>query len=106
MSFSTITVVLFVLFLAASVLYYKPQHEKKKAAQIWFGIFIATMGLCLGAYELFFKLVLGKTISQYENLIHGADAWMFNLTFFGAWFWLFLHFNGNRIKEWWENRKK
>ena len=106
MDFSTITVILFVVFLAASVLYYKPQHEKKIAAQICFGIFIGSMGLVLGGYELFYKLVLGKTISQFENMIHGADAWMFNITFFGAWFFLMLHFNGKRIKEWWDNQWK
>lgn len=101
MGFSTITIILFVVLLALSILYYRPEHEKKTAAQIAFGCFLACMGLVLAGYEIFYKVVLGKTISQFEDMIHGANAWLFNLTFFGAWFVLALHFNGKRIKEWW-----
>lgn len=106
MNFSTWTIIAFCLLLASSILYYRPQHEKKKIAQICFGAFLGCMGLVLAGYEIFFKTVLGKTISQFEDLIQGPDAWLFNLTFFGAWFMLFLHFNGKRIRDWWDKKWK
>ena len=108
MSFSDVTVILFVVLLLVSVLFYRPKREGVNSgkARLMFGAFISTLITGLGIYELVFKGMFGRTISQLQNTISGWDAILFTATFFGAWICLFLHFNGQRIKDWWGNRKK
>lgn len=99
MSFSDITVLLFIVLLVVSVIFYKPNREgvDRKKAKLMFGAFIGTMIASLGVYELVFKGMFGRTISQLQNTISGWDAILFTSTFFGAWVCLFLHFNGHRF---------
>lgn len=99
MSFSDITVILFVVLLLVSIIFYRPRREgvDSKKARIMFGCFIGTLLAALGIYELVFKGMFGRTISQLQNTIAGWDAVLFTVTFFGAWVCLFLHFNGHRF---------
>lgn len=99
MDFSTITVILFIVLLLVSVIFYRPKCEKPGKARVMFGAFILTMVTSLGVYELIFKGMFGRTISQLQNTISGWDAIFFTTTFFGAWVCLFLHFNGHRFKK-------
>jgi hypothetical protein len=96
------------VFLLVSVLFYRPKRDgvDAKKARIMFGAFIGTLIAGLGVYELIFKGMFGRTISQLQNTISGWDAVAFTSFFFGAWVWLFLHFNGHRIKEWWAKLTK
>jgi hypothetical protein len=71
-----------------------------------FGAFIGTLLAGLGIYELIFKGMFGRTISQLQNTISGWDAILFTACFFGAWFCLYLHFNGHRWLAWWQERFK
>jgi len=108
MSFSDITVILFIVLLLASVIFYRPKREgvDSNKARIMFGCFIGTMIAVLGVYELVFKGMFGRTVSQLQNTVDGWDAILFTSLFFGAWFCLYLHFNGHRWLKWWEDRKK
>jgi nitrogen fixation protein FixH len=107
MSFSTATVLIFIVLLLVSVIFYRPKCDGVSTgkARLMFGAFIATMTASLGIYELVFKGMFGRTISQLQNTIAGWDAILFTVTFFGAWVALFLHFNWARIKEWWDKRR-
>ncbi len=99
MSFSDITVILFIVLLLASVIFYRPKREGVDSgkARIMFGAFIGTMVAVLGIYELIFKGMFGRTVSQLQNTVDGWDAILFTGLFFGAWVCLFLHFNGHRF---------
>ena len=106
MSFSDITVILFVVLLGLSVLFYRPRREGVDSgkARWMFGAFIGTLLAGLGIYELVFKQMFGRTISQLQNTIAGWDAILFTAAFFGAWVCLFLHFNGQRIKDFFKKK--
>ena len=108
MSFSDITVILFVVLLLVSVVFYRPKREGVPAgkARMMFGFFILSMVSVLGVYELVFKGMFGRTISQLQNTVAGWDAILFTASFFGAWFCLYLHFNGHRWLELFQGKKK
>jgi hypothetical protein len=93
MSFSDITVISFVLLLLISCIFYRPRKEGVDSgkARLMFTAFIATLLIGLGIYELLFKGMFGKTISQLQNTIQGWDFILFSVTFFGAWVALGLH---------------